>query len=63
VHVVNGRSVMVLTGLRQKTETGEAPLTRGRLQFQSEGAEVFYRRIALRPIREIPFPFSARSAA
>ena len=45
---------MVLTGLRQKTETGEAPLTKGKLQFQSEGAEVFYRRIALRPIREIP---------
>ena len=54
VHVVNGRTVMILTGLRQKTENGEAPLTRGKLQLQSEGAEVFYRRIALRPIREIP---------
>ena len=54
VHVVNGRIALVLTGLRQKTETGEAPLTKGKLQFQSEGAEVFYRRIALRPIREIP---------
>ena len=48
VHVVNGRTVLILTGLRQKTETGEAPLTKGKLQFQSEGAEVFYRRIALR---------------
>ena len=56
VHVVNGRTALVLTGLRQKTETGEAPLTKGKLQFQSEGAEVFYRRIALRPIREIPSP-------
>ena len=54
VHVVNGRTAMILTGLRQKTEAGEAPLTRGKVQFQSEGAEVFYRRIALRPIREIP---------
>jgi Domain of Unknown Function (DUF1080) len=54
VHVVNGQPVMKLTGLRQKTGGGESPLTRGRLQFQSEGAEVFYRAIAIRPIAEIP---------
>lgn len=54
VHVVNGRTVLMLTGLRQRTDSGEAPLTKGKIQFQSEGAEVFYRRIAIRPIREIP---------
>jgi hypothetical protein len=54
VHVVNDRTVLVLTGLRQKTDGGEAPLTKGKVQFQSEGAEVFYRRIAIRPIKEIP---------
>ena len=54
VHVVNGQRVMTLTGLRQKTDGGEAPLTRGRIQFQSEAAEVFYRAIAIRPITEIP---------
>jgi hypothetical protein len=54
VHVVNGRTVLILTGLRQKTDGGEVTLTKGKLQFQSEGAEVFYRRIAIRPIREIP---------
>ena len=54
VHVVNGRTVMKLSGLRQKTDGGETALTKGRLQFQSEAAEVFYRAIAIRPITEIP---------
>jgi len=54
VHVVNGQTVMKLTGLRQKTDAGETALTKGRLQFQSEAAEVFYRAIAIRPITEIP---------
>jgi len=54
VHVVNGRTALILTGLRQKTDAGDVPLTKGKLQFQSEGAEVFYRRIDIRPIREIP---------
>ncbi len=54
VHVVNGQTVMRLTGLRHKTEAGESPLTKGRLQLQSEAAEVFYRAIAIRPIAEIP---------
>ena len=54
VHVVNGRTNMVLTGLRHLVDGREAPLTKGRIQFQSEAAEVFYRNIAIRPIREIP---------
>jgi hypothetical protein len=54
VHVVNGQTVMKLTGLRHKTDAGDAPLTKGRIQFQSEAAEVFYRAIAIRPITEIP---------
>jgi len=54
VHVVNGQTALKLTGLRQKTDAGESPLTKGRLQFQSEAAEVFYRAIAIRPISEIP---------
>ena len=40
---------------RQPTpEGGVAPLRKGRLQIQSEGAEVFYRNIAVRPITEFP---------
>ena len=54
VHVVNGKVNMVLNGLRHRVDGLEVPLTKGRIQFQSEAAEVFYRNIALRRIREIP---------
>jgi hypothetical protein len=53
-HVVNGRTNMVLTGLRHRVDGREIPLTRGRIQFQSEAAEVFYRNIAIRSIDTIP---------
>jgi 3-keto-disaccharide hydrolase len=53
-HSVNGKVNMTLTGLRHMVDGREAPLTRGRIQLQSEAAEVFYRNIAVRRIREIP---------
>jgi hypothetical protein len=54
VHVVNGAANMKLTGLRHRVENRELPLTRGRIQLQSEAAEVFYRNIAIRRITELP---------
>jgi len=54
LHVVNGKVNMRLTGLRHRVEDRDWPLTRGRIQFQSEAAEVFYRNIAIRRIREVP---------
>jgi len=54
VHVVNGRVVLVLTGLRQLQDGKELPLTRGKIELQTESAEVFYRNIRLRSIDSIP---------
>jgi hypothetical protein len=54
IHVVNGRPVMKLTGIRQRVADREVPLERGRIQLQSEGAEVFFRNIEIRPIRSLP---------
>jgi hypothetical protein len=54
VHVVNGKVNMVLTNSRQVVGGKEVPLTRGKIQIQSEGAEVYYRNIVLRPITKIP---------
>jgi hypothetical protein len=54
VHVVNGKVNMVMTGLRRKVDGNEVPLTKGKLQFQSEAAEVFYRNIEIRPLQAIP---------
>lgn len=60
VHVVNGKVNMILTNPQWRTGGRDAkdikvsPLTRGKLQIQSEGAEVFYRGMAIRPLKEIP---------
>jgi hypothetical protein len=54
IHIMNGSVNLALTNIRRKVDGREEPVTRGRLQLQSEGAEVFFRRLRLRPIREIP---------
>lgn len=54
VFKVNGQINMVLLNTRQKTAHGPAPLTKGQIQIQSEGAEVDYRHIKIRPITEFP---------
>jgi len=54
VHMVNGKVNLILTGSRHKVGDKEVPLTRGKIQIQSEGAEVYYRNISIRPISEIP---------
>ncbi len=54
VHVVNGKVNMILTNSRHKVNNQEEPLTRGKLQLQSEAAEVFYRNIAIKKIAKIP---------
>jgi hypothetical protein len=59
VHIVNGKVNMIMTGLRRKVDGQEVPLTKGKIQFQSEAAEVYYRNIELRPLREIPAQYLA----
>jgi hypothetical protein len=55
VHVVNGQVVMKLFNSRQVTGGDETtPLTKGKIQIQSEGAEVFYRRIKIERLDALP---------
>jgi hypothetical protein len=56
VHVVNGKTVMTLFNSRQPGDDDgkELPLTKGKIQLQSEGAEVFYRDIEIRSITSLP---------
>ena len=54
VHVVNGKVNMVLYHSRHPLNGEMKPLKKGKIQIQSEGAEVFYRNIRIRPIDEIP---------
>lgn len=55
IHVVNGVPVMELRDLSVLNPDGSrTPLTSGHIQFQSEGAETFFRRIRLQPIDRLP---------
>jgi hypothetical protein len=53
VHVVNGRTLMILYHCGQVDNGKITPLTKGKIQLQSEGAEIFYKNIRIRPIRYI----------
>jgi hypothetical protein len=55
VHVVNGVPVMVVEGLATVDAKGtRTPLTHGRVQLQSEGAETWFRDIIVEPIDRLP---------
>ncbi len=54
IHVVNGKVMMVLYHNRQLDNGKELPLTRGKIQVQSEGAEVFYKQIRIQSIDRLP---------
>jgi len=54
IHVVNGVVNMINTNSHLIINGREVPLTRGVIQLQSEGAEVFFRNIEIRPITSIP---------
>lgn len=54
VHVINGKVVMVLQNSKQHDNGKESKLIKGKIQLQSESAEVYYRDIKIRPIKNIP---------
>lgn len=53
IHVVNGKIVMVLYQSRQLVNGQEEPLTKGKIQLQSEGGEIFYKDIRIRSIQNL----------
>ncbi|MCK3685987.1 DUF1080 domain-containing protein [Maribellus sp. YY47] len=54
VHVVNGKTVMVNTNTGIFEDGVIKPLTSGKIQLQSEGAELFIKSVRITPIKEIP---------
>ncbi len=55
LHIVNGHVVMVLKDSRYiKPDGQEVPMRRGKIQLQSEAAEVFYRDIRIKPLLALP---------
>jgi len=54
VHMINGKVNMVLQNSKRIVGDIADPLTKGKIQLQSEGAEVYYRNIRIQPIHKIP---------
>lgn len=54
VHVINGKTVMMLQNSVQYDHGKVTELIKGKIQLQSESAEVFYRNIKIRNIDRIP---------
>jgi hypothetical protein len=62
LHVVNGSLDMRVFNARLVDDGGGSPLREGRVQLVSEGAEVFVRRLAVRPLKAFPERFARRGA-
>lgn len=55
LHIVNGKVVMILKNSRYIAPDGqEVPLTQGKIQLQSESAEVFYSDIQIKELTALP---------
>ena len=54
IHKVNGKIVMVLHNSRQKVNDELIPLTKGKIQLQSEGSEIFFKNVKLEKISALP---------
>ncbi|RNI29725.1 DUF1080 domain-containing protein [Rufibacter immobilis] len=58
LHIVNGHVVMVLQNSRY-VENGKAtPLTKGKIQIQSEAAETYFKDIMIKPVSAMPKEYS-----
>ena len=54
IHVINGVVNMVNINSHLEEDGKIIPLTKGNIQLQSEGAEVFFRRMEIKNLTEIP---------
>ena len=54
IHMINGVVNMILYNSRQQDGEQESPLTKGKIQIQSEGAEIFYTNIQVELIDKLP---------
>jgi len=58
LHIVNGKVVMILQNSRYKKDGEVVPLVQGKIQIQSEAAEVFYKDIEIKEIETLPAEYS-----
>jgi Domain of Unknown Function (DUF1080) len=53
LHIINGKVVMVLANSRYQKDGKNIPLTKGKIQLQSEAAEVFYKNIQIKKLDQL----------
>ncbi len=59
LHIVNGHVVMVLRNSRAMKDGVATPLTKGRIQLQSEGSEVYFTGIKICRLDALPAEYEA----
>ncbi|RZK41229.1 MAG: DUF1080 domain-containing protein [Hymenobacter sp.] len=58
LHLVNGHVVLALSNSGHMKDGQRQPLTHGKIQLQSEAAEVFYKDIQIRPLAAMPAQYA-----
>lgn len=58
LHIVNGHVVMILENSRYVEEGKIIPLIKGKIQLQSEAAEVYYKEIKIQNLESLPANYS-----
>ncbi|UOQ76206.1 DUF1080 domain-containing protein [Hymenobacter sp. 5516J-16] len=58
VHIVNGHVVLALNNSAAVVNGQRQPLTHGKIQLQSEAAEVFYKDIMIKPLDAMPAQYA-----
>lgn len=54
IHIVNGEVVMILKNSRYVEEGQKIPMNKGKIQLQSEAAEVYYKNIKIKKLESLP---------
>lgn len=58
LHIVNGHVVMVLQNSRYVVDGKAIPLTKGKIQLQSEAAETFYKNVMIKELTTLPAEYA-----
>jgi len=58
IRIINGHVVMVLQNSHYVTDGKSFPLTKGKIQIQSEAAEVYYKDIMIKSLNKLPEEYS-----
>ena len=57
IHIVNGEVVMILQNSRYVEDGKKVPMIKGKIQLQSEAAEVFYKNIKIKQLKKLPVEY------